>query len=102
MAFDVSAFKGICSTDAECVSVLGVKALSSMPKRVTFGVNVTVAAGSPKSLVGVDILAVGPTNGVVSVRVWATVEITTVFGCASGVTMIRVIGAVLVLPDRRR
>jgi hypothetical protein len=69
MAFDVSAFKGICSTDAECVSVLGVKALSSMPKRVTFGVNVTVAAGSPKSLVGVDILAVGPTNGVVSVRV---------------------------------
>ncbi len=69
MAFDASAFKGICGMDAERVSVLGVKALSSLTKRLTFGLNGIVADGWPKSLVGVGILAVDLINGVVIVRV---------------------------------
>ncbi len=69
MEFDAFAFKRICGMNAERVSVLGVKALSSLPKRLTFGVNGIVAAGWPKSLVGVGILAVDPINGVVIVRV---------------------------------
>jgi hypothetical protein len=64
-AFDAPAFKRICGTNAERVSELGVKTLSSLPKRFTFGVDCIVAAGWPKSLVGVGILDVDPTNGVV-------------------------------------
>jgi hypothetical protein len=68
-AIDAPAFKGICGTDAERVSEPGVIALSSLPKRFTFGVGGIVAAGWPKSLVGVGILDVDPTNGVVIGRV---------------------------------
>ena len=64
-AIDAPAFKGICGTDAERVSELGVKALTSLPKKLTFGVDGIVAVGWPKSLVGVGILAADPTNGVV-------------------------------------
>jgi hypothetical protein len=67
--FDAPAFKGICGTDAERVSGLGVNTLGSLPKRFTFGVDGIVTAGWPKSLVGVGILDVDPTNGVVMGRV---------------------------------
>ena len=69
IALEAPALKGICGTDAERVSVLGVRALRSWPKKLTLGVDGIVTAGRPKSLVGVGILAVDPTNGVVIARV---------------------------------